>query len=355
MKRSAKFRSLVLVPLLAAAGIGAVLASGAMRSTEADAAPPATPPAFPALSATIPSDIPGGAGHATISSAATFAWQEFIALNWPAKAQTGAPMTRGQANTAQKFGSDNPDQPVVWETMRSKVETFPGVGNPPGYVPASTVAAPDFGYDHLPVYTYGTRTKTASPIGKLQNNPGGPPLVVAPCPHQAAVATPAFVNLDETTQIGEDAMFAGIVQADPTPFNGQPQLNRFLAKGNRAFDLSAQARKTVDEESHRGTGADADDASVLDELQCGFGGQAFLIVLVHAVDSGHSMARMVFHCAAVTGSTERRLPRRIRANSPRASARWRNSSSAIVRLSLRSNATSTASQRGSSGLLFGSW
>jgi hypothetical protein len=231
MKRTTKFRSLVLVPLLAAAGIGAVLASGAMRSTEADAAPPPTPPGFPALSATIPSDIPGGAGKATISSAATFAWQEFIALNWPAKAQTGAPLTRGQANTAQKFGSDAPAQPVVWETMRSKVETFPGVGNPPGYAPT----APDFGYDHTPVYTYGTRTKTASPIGKLQNNPGGPPLVVAPCPGQTTPAMPAFVNLDETTQIGEDSMFAGIVPPAATQSNGQPQLIRFLAKGNRAF------------------------------------------------------------------------------------------------------------------------
>ena len=34
-----------------------------------------------AISPSLPPDIPGGAGNATITDAAVFAWQEFIALN----------------------------------------------------------------------------------------------------------------------------------------------------------------------------------------------------------------------------------------------------------------------------------
>ena len=38
------------------------------------------------VNATFPSDIPNGAPGATLQQAAAFAWQEFIALNWPALA-----------------------------------------------------------------------------------------------------------------------------------------------------------------------------------------------------------------------------------------------------------------------------
>ncbi|MBV9694786.1 MAG: hypothetical protein JO261_13900, partial [Alphaproteobacteria bacterium] len=180
----------------------------------------------------IPSDIPGGAGSASISQAANFAWQEFIALNWPAAPQTGLPNTRGVANANQKFGGDAQGQPLVWETMRSKVETFPGVGDPPGYQSTSGIANPDYGYDHLPVYTYGTRSKDAN---GNQQNPGGSPLAVGPCQGQSSVQQPAWINLDEVNQIGEDTMYAGIVPNGATATNSQPQLIRFLAKGNRAF------------------------------------------------------------------------------------------------------------------------
>lgn len=43
----------------------------------------------------LPAEVAGGAGSASLEQAAIFAWQEFIALNWPAVAQTGAPNTRG--------------------------------------------------------------------------------------------------------------------------------------------------------------------------------------------------------------------------------------------------------------------
>jgi hypothetical protein len=184
------------------------------------------------ISSTLPSDIPGGASSATITQAATFAWQEFIALNWPAQNQNGLPNTRGYPNTQQNFGSDTQGQPLVWETLRSKVETFPGVGDPPGYQSISGIPNPDYGYDHLPVYTYGMRSADSN---GNQQNPGGTPLVIAPCGGQSPVVNPAWVNLDEVNQIGEDTMYAGVVPNAATPTNSQPQLIRFLAKGNRNF------------------------------------------------------------------------------------------------------------------------
>jgi len=61
------------------------------------------------------------------------------------------------------------------------------------------------------------------------------------------------------------------------------------------------------------------------------------------------------NCAADTGITDSRLPRWISAKPSSRSAASRISSRRMVRLSLRSNATSTADQRGSSAGLFGSW
>jgi hypothetical protein len=93
--------------------------------------------------------------------------EEFIALNWPAVKQTGVSgsNTRGVPDTSEKFGTDNSgagqaNQPVVWETYRGKVETFPGIGDPPGYANGPTQ---DYGFDVGPQYVYGTRETTPSP------------------------------------------------------------------------------------------------------------------------------------------------------------------------------------------------
>jgi hypothetical protein len=86
MKTCSKSRKFVLVPRVAAAGISALgcfaaLCSGAVIN---DAAAQSI-----TISSNLPPDITGGAGNATITDAAVFAWQEFIALNWPAAKQTG--------------------------------------------------------------------------------------------------------------------------------------------------------------------------------------------------------------------------------------------------------------------------
>jgi hypothetical protein len=248
MRTHSKFRKFVLVPLLVLAGAGTVASLATTYFTDASFAATKKPAAhnaaranaqvtFPVIgpsSSQLPPDIPGGAGNATITSAAIFAWQEFIALNWPAAPQTGMDNTRGDPNTNARFGSDSSganqaNQPVVWETYRGKVETFPGVGNPPGY----STSDPNYGFDYAPQYVYGKRA--TDPKTGVQQNPGGTSLNIQPCSGQAQVSNPSLINLDEINQIGDDTMFAGVVPAAATSANAEPQLIRFLAKGNLTF------------------------------------------------------------------------------------------------------------------------
>jgi hypothetical protein len=155
----------------------------------------------------LPSDIYGGAPTATLQQAAIFAWQEFIALNWPAMAGQ-----RDVADPNQKFGAGA--GPLVWQTFRGKVEIFnltkdaAGDYAPPGY----SATAPDFGYNGPPAYFYRAKSVPA-------------------CPGQTEPASPAWVNIDETTQIGLDQMFAG-GPAIGDSANTSPQLVRFAVKAN---------------------------------------------------------------------------------------------------------------------------
>jgi hypothetical protein len=88
----------------------------------------------------------GGAPNATPEQAARFAWQEFIALNWPAVQQEGGVGQRGVASTTSPFGDPTYSGPTVWETFRGKVEIFPGEGSPPGY-PGVASNDSSFGFD----------------------------------------------------------------------------------------------------------------------------------------------------------------------------------------------------------------
>jgi hypothetical protein len=158
------------------------------------------------VSHVVPADIPGGAQSATLQDAAAFAWQEFIALNWPAVAQTGAAGDRETPDTTKAFGEVDPTfgTPLVWETFRHKVEIFPGTGSPHGGA----------NYDALPQYFYNSL------------NVGGDGQV-QPC-DVASPNTP-WNNLDEKSEIGLDEMFAG---AGPgAQFTGQQIL--YQAKANR--------------------------------------------------------------------------------------------------------------------------
>src|SRR2546427_879176 len=192
--------------------------------------PSATAPAG-AIPISISSPVPtelnqgnGGAPSATMQQAAAFAWQEFIALNWPAVKQTGGVVNnafvqqRDVADSNCKFSDPNcDDRPLVWETFRGKVEIFPGNGNPPGF-PSVAQGDDSYGYDALPAYNY------SSPVSPCNQ----------PSPAASPTPVPSFINLDETDQITLDSMFAGIAPAqDPDKINTSPQLIRFLAKANR--------------------------------------------------------------------------------------------------------------------------
>jgi len=68
---------------------------------------------------TIPADEDGGAFDNGLVNAAVFAWNESIALNWPAQ-----PRTRDIAAGERFFGTV--PGLLVWETFRAKVEVYPG-------------------------------------------------------------------------------------------------------------------------------------------------------------------------------------------------------------------------------------
>ena len=119
---------------------------------------------------------------------------------------------RDVPDTGQKFGAST--GPLVWETFRSKVEIFnttkDAAGNyaPPGY----SATAQDLGYNTPPAYFYATKSVPA-------------------CPGQAAPASPAWINLDETTEIALAQMFAG-GPAIQDSANTSPQLVRYAVKAN---------------------------------------------------------------------------------------------------------------------------
>lgn len=143
-----------LIPLAAAAlAIAVVLALASSKTRSLAQTPIPTITVEPV----VPTDIPGGAPNAQLAQAAVFAWQEFIALNWPAVVQTAMAGTRETPDTACAF--DDPacaSRPRVWETFRSKLELFPGNFGPPnGY----SATAPDFGYDATPAYNYQVAVK----------------------------------------------------------------------------------------------------------------------------------------------------------------------------------------------------
>lgn len=217
------------------AGVAALTLAFAFAVTARAQAPA---PVTITVSPQLPADIPGGAPNATLAQAAAFAWQEFIALNWPAANQypappavPGAPGTREAADTT-KFFSDpsytNASKPLVWHTYRGKVEIFPGSGVPPGSQALNPgqpqlvnliTGAPFayYGYDALPVYNY-------------QNG------AIAPASGTPSAVTP-WINLDEISQIGLDQIYAGVA-AGNTQGPGNQIL--FLAKGSRAeFDYLA--------------------------------------------------------------------------------------------------------------------
>lgn len=174
------------------------------------------------ISSTPPTDIPGGAGSAGLVDASAFAWQEFIALNWPALQQNGQ-VVRDKPDPQAVFGSPG-SGPLVWETFRHKVEIFPGSNSPsdPPHGYNSGTQGDPHGYSAPPVYVY---SPTIYPNGGQ----------VGACPGQPAVAQAPWINLDETSEIGLTDMYAGVLSnVAPSTSNSAPTQFRYLAKANSA-------------------------------------------------------------------------------------------------------------------------
>ncbi len=170
------------------------------------------------LDATLPDDVPGGAEAADLRKASVFAWRVFIAMNWPANLGTdpSAP-TREKADGAKRFGELGSQGLVVWETLRNKVEAYPGSGPPPGYVSAKQT-----GYDFPPTYHYSV-DKVGGKTGAIEPCTTGDP------------QTP-YVNLDEQSQIATNNIFVG---GEDLPYPDRQIL--FSAKVNRVhYDYLSQ-------------------------------------------------------------------------------------------------------------------
>ncbi len=189
-------------------------------------------PPITQASTQVPSDIPGTAPNADLQTAAVFAWQEMIALSWPASVGQREDPDLGRAFGATPIGSDTRYGAVVWETLRHKAELFPGgpiqpqygpTTAPPGYptkvvsgklapnLPNPIPANYDYGYNSDPLYIY-------------KNGPLGPGM---PIP---------WNNLDENNQIGFDKMYAGV------DASGNKQEILYQAKGNLTEYIYAASR-----------------------------------------------------------------------------------------------------------------
>lgn len=137
-------------------------------------------PAAPAIGHEIPPDIttPGGAPAASLAEASRFAWEEFIAMNWP-----GAAGKRGVADSAARL--DAADRPRVWETWRNRVEAYPGIGSPTG----GDGAGAAYGFDREPRYIYDP-DKVHTPSGQT-------PGTTIACADSVANSAVPWHNLDE--------------------------------------------------------------------------------------------------------------------------------------------------------------
>ncbi|HWS72509.1 MAG TPA: hypothetical protein VN605_10365, partial [Thermoanaerobaculia bacterium] len=192
----------------------------------------------PGTAPTIPTDIPGGAPNATLTQAATFAWQEFIAATWPAQPNAGnGSYNRDVADPNGFYGATAGSAmgaPLVWETFRHKVEIFPGTTSPSDYTQntpphGTNLSLPDYGYNDPPQYNYGTMVS----LGMVNGQPVTGAAVTGPCSaSDPNNATTAWVNADENSQIFLDTMYAGAApQIGTQPTASQEIL--FLAKANK--------------------------------------------------------------------------------------------------------------------------
>jgi hypothetical protein len=147
---------------------------------------------------TVPTDI---ANPADPQQAAVFAWQEFVAVTWPAKKNPNpgpglSAYFRGQPSPTDVSGSTGAGGVTVWETFYHRNELYPS------YASGTGNQLPD--PNAIPNYNYGTGVTItkATPMTDVT----------------------LFNNLDETTEIGLANMyFTPVAQkADSLKASGAP-------------------------------------------------------------------------------------------------------------------------------------
>jgi hypothetical protein len=133
---------------------------------------------------TPPADVPSKNVNADITELAEFAWQEFIALNWPVVTSgRAAPDTGNSFLAASKVGSS---YTPVWQTYWHRNELLPGPGKTP-VTPSITDTAPP-NYQYKETYPYG-----GSGTGDYT----------------------LWNNLDEINELGQDVVFAHSIATPP--------------------------------------------------------------------------------------------------------------------------------------------
>ncbi|MBO1540984.1 exo-alpha-sialidase [Pseudomonas sp. OA65] len=135
----------------------------------------------------LPADLATGLSH---TDYATFAWRSFFALN--NTAMTPLPAKRGVGNPGSSFAdsgkaSQSPT-PLLWQTFAHRSELFPAVGFNP-------VGGPTRSYGSEPQYTY-----TQFLQKKIRMAP--------------STDFTLYNNLDEATQIGQNAIFFPVKPPD---------------------------------------------------------------------------------------------------------------------------------------------
>lgn len=135
----------------------------------------------------LPSDLATGLSH---TDYATFAWRSFIALNNTANAPL--PANRGVGNPGSSFADSGKapqsPTPLLWQTFAHRTELFPALGK-------NAVGGPTRPFGSSPQYSY-------------IDFPNGVPL--APGASYAH-----YNNLDEATQIGQNAIFFPVNPPQP--------------------------------------------------------------------------------------------------------------------------------------------
>ncbi|MFT6333470.1 MAG: hypothetical protein ACJATI_000197 [Halioglobus sp.] len=160
---------------------------------------------------TPPPDVPSQSQTASSTELAQFAWQEFIALNWPAVSNgRGAPDTNQKNGfiSASQLGSST--YTPVWQTYWHRNELFPATDSVP-VVPSIKDTTP-------PRYQY----TNSYPYGGAGNGD-----------------YTLWNNLDEINELGEDAVFAHSIAVTSHPYtSGVDSTYQVLYEAKMNFDGS---------------------------------------------------------------------------------------------------------------------